>query len=359
MTSLAVELCAYSVAIALICRPSLPLNYQWSIDALAAELQTNNIDGDHNFRFDALALHQGLFIFRKQIEQLGCTIVGMNQKGVMKMEAFMDLAARSRGADIIFLTENSSVLNTRDNLVIEINKLVNRLLSTSYKAVSKYISISEIYGVLWLRQLRESEKANASNKRRKKGEEIGDRQMGRYGKEVYEFVSSRICAADESPTMYINAAVKESAYRSAGALEDVCCNIFNDNDDDGSVTEAQIFSHPDVRIVLRKFPNKNITFKLHGVQLVIALFDAVGTARNDLEGENYRANNTVTATHTKEILIKYARYSELVVETIVRWIVKRDVIKKTSGRKISVEFEADIWGNLMICEFEKKNVSCI
>ena len=160
-------------------------------------------------------------------------------------------------------------------------------------------------------------------------------------------------------TMYINAAVEESAYRSAGALEDVCCNIFNDKDDDGSVTEAQIFSHPDVRIVLQKFPNKNITFKLHEVQLVVALFDAVGTARNDLEGENYRANNTVTATHTKEIKKKYARYSELVVETIVRWIVKRDVIKKTSERNFLVEFEADIWDNLMICEFEKKNVSCI
>ena len=33
MTSLAVELCAYSVAIALICRPSQPLNYQWGGDA--------------------------------------------------------------------------------------------------------------------------------------------------------------------------------------------------------------------------------------------------------------------------------------------------------------------------------------
>ena len=70
--------------------------------------------------------------------------------------------------------------------------------------------------------------------------------------------------------------------------------------------------------------------------MVIALFDAVGTARNDLEGENYRANNTVTATHTKEILIKYARYSELVVETIVRWIVKRDVIKKHREEKFQL-----------------------
>ena len=111
--------------------------------------------------------------------------------------------------------------------------------------------------------------------------------------------------------------------------------------------------------MLGKFPNRNIKFKLHEIQLVILLFDAIITARTELEGEKYRANNIVTATHTKEILIKHARYSELVVETIVRWVVKRDVVKKTYGRKISVEFEADVWGNLMICEFEQKNVSII
>ena len=144
-------------------------------------------------------------MFRKTIEQLGCTIVSMNVKGVMKMEAFMDLAARSKGADIIFLTENSIALKSRDFLVTEISKLASRLLSSTIKAASKYVSISEIYGVLWLSQLRDSKKENASNKIRKKGDEVGERQMGRYGKEVYEYVSTQICASDESPTMCINA----------------------------------------------------------------------------------------------------------------------------------------------------------
>ena len=178
MTSLAVELCAYLLAIALICRPNLPLNIQRSIDALTAQLQTNDFAGDHNFQFDALALHQGLLMFRKTVEQLGCTIFSMNINRVMKMEAFMDLAAWSRRADIIFLTENSIALKSRDFLVTEISKLASRLLSSTIKAASKYVSISEIYGVLWLSQLRDSEKGNASNKRRKKGDEIGERQMG-------------------------------------------------------------------------------------------------------------------------------------------------------------------------------------
>ena len=85
--------------------------------------------------------------------------------------------------------------------------------------------------------------------------------------------------------------------------------------------------------MLGKFPNRNVRFKLHEIQLVISLFDAIITARSELEGEKYRANNIVTATHTKEILIKHARNSELVVETIVRWVVKRDVVKKHVGER--------------------------
>ena len=359
MVSLSVELCAFSVAIALVCRPSKPANHQWSIGSLSAELRMMDHYEDHNFRFDALALHQGLSIFKKTIEQFGCSVISISSKGEMRTEAFMDLAARSRGTDIKFGTNHLNGDKSRDYLVTEITSTANTLLIKTCKADSKYVSISEIYGLLWLNQLDVNNAKSESFKRRKKGDEIGDRQMGRYAKEVYEFVSNSICAANESPTIYINAAIKESASRSAGALEAVRRKIFDDDDVDETVTISQIINHPAVHQILGKFPNKNIRFKLHEIQLVISLFDAITAARSELEGEKYIANNIVTATHTKEILIKHARYSELVVETIVRWVVKRDVVKKTCGRKISVEFEADIWGNLMICEFEQKNVSII
>lgn len=64
-----------------------------------------------------------------------------------------------------------------------------------------------------------------------------------------------------------------------------------------------------------------------------------------------------TATFTKLILSNYTRYSQLVVVSIIRWVIGRDVVRKESGRKISVEFEADVWEKLMICEIEQKNLS--
>ena len=220
MASLSVELCAYSVAIALVCRPRPTTLRQWPIDSLSEELKSFEHIANYNFRFDKLALHQGLTIFKKSIEQFGCTIVPVSSKGVNMMHEFMDLPAKCRGADIIFEIEGLSAETTMDYLVTEICMTVNIMLTRTYKVKSQYISISQIYGVMWLEEMSGfNEASEPNNKRRKKGEEIGYKQMNRYGKLVYEFVSSSICAADESPTIYINAAVRESAYRSSRGLE--------------------------------------------------------------------------------------------------------------------------------------------
>ena len=359
MASLSIELCAYSVAVALVCRPSPTTIRQWSIDSLCEELKSFEHISNHNFRFDGLALHQGLTIFRKSIEQFGCTIVPVHSKGVNMMQEFMDLPAKCRGADIIFKTESLSAVTTIDYLVTEICTTANTLLSRTFKLKSQYVSISQIYGVMRLEETTDvGDASEKSNKRRKKGEEIGYKQMDRYAKKVYEFVSDTICAADESPTRYINAAVKESTKRSSGGLDAVRRNIFDRDEDDTDLHISQISSYPAVKESLSNFPNKNVTFKLHEIQMVIALFDSVHAARIELEGTEYKIDTHKTATFTKEILSKYARYSELVVDTIVRWVLKKDVVRKLSGSKISVEFEADVWGKLMIFKFEKKMVCC-
>jgi hypothetical protein len=270
----------------------------------------------------------------------------------------MDLPDKSRGAEIVFNTATLCDRTSRDCLVTEILKTANALLSRTFKTASQYVSISQIYGVLWLDQVCDVEEGASSNKRRKKGADIGYKQMDRYGKQVYEYVSSRICAVDESPTIYINAAMKESASRSVSDLEAVRRKIFDDDENGHVLGVTEILAHPAVKEGLRKFPNKNIKFKLHEIQMVIALFDTINTVRMELQSENNVIDNFATATLLKSILSKYTRYSELVVESVIRWVKGRDVVRKVSGRKISIEFEADVWGKLMICEFEQKMVCC-
>ena len=358
MASLSIELCAYSVAIALVCRPNPTTSRQWSIGSLCDELKCFEHYENHNFRFNQLALHQGLSLFKKTIELFGCSVIILGAKGNECIKAFMDLPDKSRGAEIIFNTGPLCDHTSRDCLVTEILKTTNALLTRTCKAVSQYNSISQIYGVLWLDQMSDVEEVTSHNKRRKKGVEIGYKQMDRYGKQVYEYVSSRICAVDESPTVYINAAMKESASRSVGDLVAVRRNIFDNDDNSDILSVSDVFAHPTVKDALKKFPNKNVTYKLHEVQMVIVLFDAIHTARIELEGEKYVIDNLATATILKNILSKYTRYSELVVESVIRWVKGRDVVRKVSGRKISVEFEADVWGKLMICEFERRMVRC-
>ena len=96
------------------------------------------------------------------------------------------------------------------------------------------------------------EASEPSRKRIKRGEDIGYRQMQRYGKQVYEYVADTICAINESPTIYINAAVKESSLRSTTELKSVRRNIFND-DDENDLELSQIALHPAVAETLNNF----------------------------------------------------------------------------------------------------------
>ena len=217
--------------IALVCRPSPVSNRQWSMASLCDELRCFQYHENHNFRFDQLALHQGLTIFKKTIEQSGCTIVRVGSEGFNNIKEFMDLPAKSRGANIIFKTGTLTDQTTLDFLVSEIHGTVSALLSRTFKFETQYVSISPIYGVLWLRQIDVvCEASETSKKRIKRGEDIGYRQMQRYGKQVYEYVADTICAVNESPTKYINAAVEESSLRSTTELKSVRRNIFNNDE---------------------------------------------------------------------------------------------------------------------------------
>ena len=87
-------------------------------------------------------------------------IVLVGSKGYNNVEKFMDLSAKSRGADIIFKTGTLSDQTTLNYLVLEIHRIVNILMYRTFKLESQYVSISQIYGVLWLRQMNDVCKAS-------------------------------------------------------------------------------------------------------------------------------------------------------------------------------------------------------
>lgn len=57
---------------------------------------------------------------------------------------------------------------------------------------------------------------------------------------------------------------------------------------------------------------------------------------------------------TKNILSKIPYYRPIKIREIRRWCCRRLRKVQKSGKKINEEFEAQIWGNLLLCVFEDK-----
>ena len=356
MAPLSQEFCAFTVAIVLECRPNKNTGQKYSVEAIIEDLVQFEHCQDHNFHVNMGALHQGLAIYKKPIERLGHRIVFMSaHSDQFRTEAFMDIPPRTRGSELVYTVVDNNLTRRREEFVIDIAKTANFLLSRTFQQTSKYVSISEILGASWLVSLSDS---SDSNKRRKVGDDLGEKQLFKYGNQVRDLVSTHICTENESPFVYINAAVKLSISKSESNLDAVRRNIF-DEDSDDEEDVVKILSHPSVIDHLADYPKRNIEFNVNEIDKTISLFDVITSVRREIEGVDYHKNDSLTATITKRAFKNYTHYSELVIPSIVRWSSNRDMVRKDVGRKISIEFEADVWGKLMICELEKINVSNI
>ena len=204
MASISIEYCAFTVAIALERFPVRDGIKQWSAESIFDEMAAMENSRDHNFTMSILALHQGLNLFKNPIQGLGHKIVSISPgKDQLRTLHFMDLPARARGSEIIFSIEHSTTVRTRQDIVLDIEKTANILLRKSFKVTSKNSSISEIFGVLWLAELDMQSATPSSNKRRKRGEILGHKQLNRYGTRVRDYITDSICAKNESPSIFI------------------------------------------------------------------------------------------------------------------------------------------------------------
>lgn len=61
----------------------------------------------------------------------------------------------------------------------------------------------------------------------------------------------------------------------------------------------------------------------------------------------------IAADITEELLRNSNFYSTISSRTILRWYSLLNKEKKTPGRKVNVDFEAEVWGIIMLCMFEK------
>ena len=165
-------------------------------------------------------------------------------------------------------------------MVADIAETANILLHRMFNITSKYVSISEICESLWIEHIRE---ISFPRKSRKRGEDLGERQLERYGKEVREFITTNICVGDESPFLYINEAVKQSVSKSVENLDAVRKSIFECSTSDEEMAVSQILAHPWVVNHLLEFPKQYIKFSCYEKEKVVLLFDIIKSVRVKLK----------------------------------------------------------------------------
>lgn len=363
MDSLSREYCAFTVAIVLVIHPllSFEVGVQLSPKTLSVEVNNSVYGRSPDFAVNPLALHQGFHIFKKGIRKLGYNLIEMGSKGIPAIVEFMDLPEVVVGWDIIFLdTDRKNVILNSDILLIVTEKAHYLMKQKGF--MPQFSSLSHIGAVLWQRQLPTCrpvqitplETESVQNKRRKSSTEMSDRQRSNCAKKVISMVQSSMCVNNEDPIGYLVAAIKETR----NPYDSICKAIFTGKDCDINFDTIYEKVYDDFRVInfVSALPNKYVTFTNEEKMEVIKIFDITHGVLSEIEGRHHDRINYHASLTTKHVLKDLAGYSELVPSSIERWSIDRGKILKKTGRRINSDFEASVWGKLMICEFEKKTV---
>ena len=127
---------------------------------------------------------------------------------------------------------------------------------------------------------------------------------------------------------------------------------FNSEDgNDGDLALNEIENDDGVLEMLSKLKAKYIIFGDEDQNSVVALFEVVRCVALNRE---YVSFEKIASKITAKMLSEINYYSTIKARTILRWYSVKDKIDKKSGPKIIENFESEIWGNLMLCIFEKE-----
>jgi hypothetical protein len=102
-------------------------------------------------------------------------------------------------------------------------------------------------------------------------------------------------------------------------------------------------------LALSNIPAKYIIYSQDDKKNVTALYNVVKVVADE---RDYKNANLVAA-----VILEGKSYcANLSARTIMRWVTTENVVSARPGRKISEDFENEVWGNLMLCIFEKNDV---
>ena len=103
---------------------------------------------------------------------------------------------------------------------------------------------------------------------------------------------------------------------------------------------------------LGKIKKKNVVMSSEEKYQILTVFDAVKLVLSDIDISDI---NPESAAATFKLLRSYNGICNMGVRSILRLNECRDVVLKRRGMSIQTNFEAEVWGNLMLCYYETNN----
>ena len=158
----------------------------------------------------------------------------------------------------------------------------------------------------------------------------------------------------EHSVFYLESALKKVKHRQSSEAKDDNVNkeivIDEENNQIDLMAENDICDDIRIKNALKELPSKNVIFSDDDQSNVLILYNVV---RKVAVERDYEEHDSVAADLTEEIFKTKNYYSTISSRTIHRWYLLCNKEIKKSGKKINSEFEKEVWGNLMLCVFEK------
>ena len=121
----------------------------------------------------------------------------------------------------------------------------------------------------------------------------------------------------------------------------------DDDSDNDDCNEYGVYKN-DNRLIaaLTALPTKYVVYNSDDMKKVLELFEVVKTIVSE---KNSRGVLRKSANLMVHILSENSCYSQLTGRTVLRWFQTRNNECEKPGRKIDENFEAEVWGKLMLC----------
>ena len=367
---LVIDYCACMVAIALSRHrvDNENIDNQYSAEELSSQLNLLPYSDGPNFNVNSLALKHGFQLFGGYLRKRGIVLIPMYQKEKY-LVALFELESCQRSTEIKFSTYSSlSTVDAEATVLRSVITIRDGILKNSHYPLSPRPSPSSVFGGLYYSTILEMNKPKIVTVpkiiTRKSPTKLSERAISNSANKIIINAESRF--GPDHSLFYLESAVKRAKKRKLKQIATHRNDAENDEDksdsedDDDAEDDAlqnigagELINDPRILIALSNIPAKHVIFAESDKINVSALYTVVKIVATERDYKNLKLSAAIA---TKEILQNNSYYANITTRTIMRWAASENSVSLKPGRKVNEEFENEVWGNLMLCIFEKNEI---